>query len=388
MKQILILPLLILFIASNSFGTEFPIHKYEKWIAKGKYEKAQKKIEELLLIEPEVFDEDYARLWLYRGNCYSLTYFEDVQELDASNKKPNLLVNRYIEEALYSFKKSYKFGDYKIQKRVVEQMTQLQRFFKAYANKHQRLGNYDQYYINTRRARSCNLFLVHTAKTSLNDASLIFMLADAAELANHKDEALFLRNGLIESGYSQPELFSKTVALHLEREDVIRALGTLDIGVKMHPKSKDIFIQKLNLLKKLKMDEEALVFLKTNIKKFPSYKGELSYMAGLKMQKEYILDFEAEELFEGIEKNFKKAIRSNPENEEYIAALADLYYTKAIRIKSETTDLNKAKEKEYLQLLQKAGRTITKAIKLGKGNNSSLTNALQFVNSESTSMND
>ena len=383
MKQILILPLIVLFAISTSYGTEFPIHKYEKWIAKGKYEKAQKKIEELLLIEPEVYSEDYARLWLYRGNCYSLSYFDDVHDVSTFDEKSYLLINRYIEEALFSFKKSYKFGDAKIRRKVVAQMTQLQRFFKSVANRYQRLGNYNRFYINARRARTCNLFLAHKSQTSKVDESLIFMLADAAELADHKEEAIYLRNELIQSGIADTELFSKTVNLYLEREDVVRAIGTLDIGMKLHPKSKEIFSQKLNLLKKLKMEQEATSFLKNNIKKFPSFKGELNYLNGMLLQKKYVLDFDSEDLFVDIEKYYRKAVRSNPENEEYIEALANLYYKKALRIKSEAVN-NKATEKEYVQLLGKARKTLTTALKLGQGDKKSMTNALQFVNSENS----
>ena len=383
MKQILILPLIVLFAISTSTATEFPIHKYEKWIAKGKYVKAQKKIEELLLVEPEVYSEDYARLWLYRGNCYSLSYFDDVHDVGTFDDKSYLLINRYIEEALFSFKKSYKYGDSEIRKKVVAQITQLQRFFKTVANRYQRLGNYNRFYINTRRARTCNLFLVHKSKTSEEDISLLFMLGDAAELADHKDEALFVRNQLIQSGIGDAELFSKTVNLYLEREDVVRAIGTLDIGMKLHPKSKEIFTQKLNLLKKLKMEKEAITFLKTNIKKFPGFRSELNYLKGLELQRKYMLDFDSEDLFVDIEKNYRKAVRSNPENEEYIEALANLYYKKALRIKSEAAH-NKAVEKEYMQLLSKARKTLSTALKLGQGDKKSLTNALQFVNSENS----
>ncbi len=385
MKQILILPLIVLFSISSSYGTDFPIHKYEKWIAKGKYVKAQKKIEELLLIEPEVYSEDYAKLWLYRGNCYSLSYFDDVHDVKTFDDKSYLLINRYIEEALYSFKKSYKFGDAKIRQKVVAQMTQLQRFFKTVANRYQRLGNYNRFYINSRRARTCNLFLVHKSRTSQLDQSLIFMLADAAELAGHPDEALFLRNELIQSGIGDAELFSKTVQLYLDRNDEVRALGTLDIGMKLHPKSKEIFDQKLNLLKQLEMEKEATAFLKINIKKFPSYKSELNFLKGLELEKKYEMDVDSEELFASIEKNYRKAVRTSPENEEYIKALANLYYKKALRIKSAAVD-NKTTEKEYVQLLGKARKTISKALKLGQGDKASLTNALQFVNSENASM--
>jgi len=381
MKHLIFTPILVLFIASNCFGTEFPVHKYEKWIAKGKYEKVQKKIEALLLIEPEVYGEDYAKLWWYRGNCYSLSYFNNVQNIPAFDDKSYLLINRYIEEAFFSYKKSYKFGDYKIRREVNAQMMQLQRFFKSIANRYQRLGNYNRYYINARRARTCNLFLVYVSKTEELDNSLSFMLADAAELANHKDEALFLRNELIKAGYTEEALFSKTVNLYLERDDYVRALGTLDIGMQLHPKSKEIFSQKLDLLKHLKMEEEATTFLESKIKRFPAYKGELSYLRGMEIQKKYMLDFESEDLFSGIEKYFKKAVKINPENEEYIEALANLYYTKALRIKSEI-DVDKDSEKEYVQLLGKAKKTISTALKLGQGDKKSLTNALQFVNSE------
>ncbi len=385
MKRILFIPLIALFVISTSYGTEFPIHKYEKWIAKGKYVKAQKKIEELLIIEPEVYSAEYARLWLYRGNCYSLSYFEDVHDITTFDDKSYLLINRYIEEALFSFKKSYKFGDAQIRQKVVAQMTQLQRFFKTVANRYQRLGNYNRFYINARRARTCNLFLANKANTSKTDASLSLMLADAAELAGYQDEAIFLRNELILSGIGDAELFSKTVKLYLERNDEVRALGALDIGMKMHPKSEEIFQQKLELLKKLNMEKEAVSFLKSNIKKFPGYKGELSYLKGMEMEKKYLLDFDSEDLFSSIEKSYRKAVKINPENEDYIEALANLYYKKALRIKSETVD-NKESEKEYVMLLGKARKTISTALKLGQGDKKSLANALNFVNSENASM--